>query len=180
MLPIWLQAVFCPAPRILGRAMRPFSLSHSLILRGLGNAIVSRGIPSRDDVVVFLHVCSRNHYANHSLFSGENERELYDWGKKCGNFSVQMAIQEINIYLDNYLARADRWTSGKGTGKAYGAPWELHALHTLCATYHLPLEQAWDVSAAYALALVDVHHEAEGAADLVTERELAAIDRATA
>lgn len=165
------QAAYCQPPKVLGRQLRPFSLSHAYLLRGLGNGFVEKGEGTRAELFTAALICSRTHEANaRALFGGrQSSFWLTVWAAQWHGSRIAREREQFLAYLSDYLTTPEHWEDGDGS--TFRAPWPFHFVHVLTRYYGCTLGQAWDMPVALARCYYDTWAEVEGDKTLVTERE---------
>jgi len=177
------QAAFCQPPIVLGRRLRPFSLSHSYLLAGLENPCLVTGAGLVADLCAAVSICSHGHAENaQRLFNGgpSFDRERREFAKALRVEGEASARAAFDVYLADFCHIPEHWRDEAESGSTFRAPWQFHFVFVLCRDYHMTPEQAWDTPVALARCYYDVMAEVGGDKSLVTAREQALIEQARA
>lgn len=169
------QALYCRPPRVFGRQLKPFSLSHSFILLTLRNGWLKTASGSRSELLHAVWVCSQDHATNASQFLAPPVWRMI-WFGFCSRFyNYSTERRAFMAYLSNYLEVPEHWESGSGSGRPFRAPWQYHFALMLAQECGIPVGQAWDMHVSLARCYYDVLAEQRGDDSLVScrERELA-------
>ena len=166
------QAAFCQAPKIAGRQLLPFSLSHVMLLRGLGNGFATRGDGTRSELLTALLVCSRTHKQNARALFGQKQSilSLIAWAARWPDSRLEPERVAFQAYLSDYLTTPEHWEDGSASG-GFLAPWPYHFVLTLTEHYGCYLDEAWDMPVGLARCYYDVWAETQGDKSLISEKE---------
>jgi hypothetical protein len=172
MVDAFYQAAFCQPARVLGRQLRPFSLSHFYLLRGLGNGYVVNGVGTRSELFTVALVCSRTHRQNaRAMFGGASIWPLMLWAALWPDRRLAGERAKLVAYLADYCKTPEHWEKEGSASKGFRAPWAFHFVRILTDRYGCTLDEAWDTPVSLARCLWDVWAESEGDDSLITEEE---------
>ena len=166
------QAAYCQPPRVLGRQLMPFSLSHVFLLGGLGNGFVTTGNGTRSELFTAAMVCSRTHSENaRALFGGRGPSllRLMAWSLRWPDRKIEAEREAFKAYLSDYCTVPEHWQADEGRG--FQCPWQFHFVMTLTRYFGSTLEAAWNTPVALARCYYDAWAESEGDKSLVTTDE---------
>ena len=102
----YFEKTLLPTPyTVLGKALKPFSIGHFLILRRFNVGIVSDGLTQRtvDDLIFSVFVCCHTYAECRSLlYSGNWDKDIQEW-------AIQFQDQPINwgeqyLLFDRYIS----------------------------------------------------------------------------
>lgn len=162
--------------------LRPFSLTHSLVLPEFGSPLLGVGPVMLGELCLGLAVCSRTRPEIQDVLFGagmESAAKAIRWRRR---YDLETAVASFRIYVADYCVMAHRWTvrNGGKPGRPVGAPWQFHMVRVLCSVYHMTPAEAWETPVALARAYYDTDAEIQGTVRLRTAAEQAAIDRKNA
>ncbi len=109
------QAVLPHPFSIMGRALKPFSFGHFLILRrfGVGFVADAKATLTIEDIIFSLFVCSHTYQdCLELLYSGEWEIKVKEWGK-----AVRMQCKKA--VRTGFVKRASRFLMGRPAVEFY-------------------------------------------------------------
>lgn len=138
-----LKALYAkPAPVILGRRLRPFSLAHRLALTAMGSPFMERDAPiTPADLIAALRIC-----ALHDPFrplTAPSWRDKFQAGRLRHSPSrLERAGREFLAYVDDHTAHPDLWQPPKKAPDS-GIPWPALVATNLVAN---GLPDAWHMS----------------------------------
>lgn len=158
----WAQALLATPPVILGRRLRPFSLSHSALLTEIDSPYAYRGAPADErELFAAVEICARTHAENLAAFGGGFDvRRLRRWRRQWRRVAFTVADASFRQYLADYSRRNKRnETGGDGERRDLGGPIEWHLHRHLTEDRCWADGAAWDCPLNYAWALMDVSHE---------------------
>ena len=166
------QTAYCQPPKVLGRQLLPFSLSHVLLLKGLQNGFILHGSGTRQELFTAVLVCSRTHRENGKrLFGGLLPiLRLALWSALWTDKQIEIETLRFKTYLSDYCTTPEHWESSEGTG-GFRAPWQNHFVLCLCDHYNCTRESAWNTSVSEARCLYDTWAETQGDKTLISEQE---------
>lgn len=163
---VWLTALLKQPPRIMGRQLLAFSLSHSFILERAGNPYWASGACTGAALVEALDICSRTWEENAAWFDRPKFRGLKRLALAFHRKQSATAHAEFVAYLNDYAASTTREQSGEGRDMV--SPWQFRIAAFLIA-HGFTESQAWNMPMVRALCYFDAHDELEGATNLVEE-----------
>lgn len=176
------QAHYYTPPRIFGRRLLPFSVSHYYLLSTLGNAWLY-GEGKRAELFAAVLICSQTDAQNRlALFGGRlsvwrTAAWIWLWRKA----SLDVAGASFRQYIEDSTRTPDRWESdGDKSGARQAVPFAYYMIKSLCEYYGYNEREAWDVAIAKARALYDTVAESMGDDKLITASEQRAIEEARA
>ena len=166
------QAAYCQPPRVLGRQLMPFSLSHVFLLGGLGNGFVTTGNGTRSELFTAAMVCSRTHSENaRALFGGRGPSllRLVAWSWRWPDRKIEPERETFKAYLSDYCTIPEHW-HGEGSGN-FQCPWQFHFVLWLTQHFKCTREQAWNEPVALTRCYYDTWAETQGDKSVVTSDE---------
>ena len=167
---VWAKALFLQPPRVMGTALRPFSLAHGVALLSLGNAFVCGGEITPMDLYMVLQVCRRTREElRRDFFSMALKWRVTAWMLSMNRRQFERAVDAVDVYISDALDAPLRSESQASAKESFAAPYEFHLHRVLCKTYGYAPEAAWNESYITARCLCDTDAEANGDKTLVDE-----------
>lgn len=171
MVDAFFQALFCKPPKVFGRKLRPFSLSHSLILDGLDNESLRGSSERKVDLLHAVWICGNDH--------ATNQRELLDppifrmmvMSHVASAYDYEKEEKRFNQYMNDYMEVPDHWR-GDSSGRPFRAPWQYHFAMSAAQQCGISIDAAWDLPVALARCYYDVWAEQQGDDSLVSRSEM--------
>lgn len=159
----WTQALFARPPLMLGRRLRPFSLSHALLLRATGNPYAYVGAPATvRDLFAAVAICSRGHAENAEAYRrGVRPSVLAAWRRQWRRVEFAVADASFREYIAAHTRRNVRAQVERQGGDTpdISGPVEYYLHRHLTEDRGWPDEAAWDCAYGYAWALLDCSQE---------------------
>ncbi len=185
MLDKWAKAMLLEGhtrPVVLCRALLPYSLGHSFILRASGSPYTRRAVPHREDLIAAVWICSHTWEQLRGGAVWTSVREsVFRWGRAVRKADFARENDAFGDYIEAYLDRPRRWPNPADSQHEIRAPWEMHAVHVLLEIGVARDEDAaWNTPVCRACAWSDVRAEARSLASgqeyrtLMSTREYAA------
>lgn len=164
------QALYYQPGTVFGRQMRPFSLSHSLLLAGLDNGWLKSVDASRSELLHAVWICGQDHAANavQLLNPPLIRMAFFSWKSRKMDYAFER--DSFLQYISDYLTVPEHWESGSG-GKSFRAPWQFHFVMILTQNFGMTINQAWNTPVSLARAYYDVWAESQGDESLVSQNE---------
>jgi hypothetical protein len=179
------EALWPNKVRIFGRTMQPYCIGHALLLHRVRSPFVTQQVPDGDGVpelCLALWICSRTwQKAAAGLWTRRVRWLLKLWNRQLRKPKCAPAIVAAETQFARYVAQA--WDGPSFWEKQHdgpvstpGAPLLANLKVTLMAGMHCSEEKAlsWHVRAA--LFDTAAWGEIQGKVEIVSERELAAIE----
>lgn len=114
-----------PEPwQILGLRLRAFSLGHYKLLKRYGCGFVSDGeaAATREDLILGVLICSMHPQEFRDFIESPTyEKDVQEWGAKCGLFDLNEKAQLFKEYLEAHSVMPLYWE--EKTGGTSGAHW---------------------------------------------------------
>lgn len=164
------QALYCRPPRVFGRALRPFSLSHSFLLSKLKNTWLREASGSRSDLLHAVWVCSHSHEVNADQLQRPPIARMMWFALWSRGYDYAVERQAFLTYLSDYLEIPEHW-EGEKSGRPFRAPWQYHFALILAQECGLSVTKAWDMPVSLARCYYDVLAEQKGDDSLVAVHE---------
>ena len=166
------QAAFCQPPKVAGRQLRPFSLSHVVLLNGMGSGFLDCEKARRSDFLAAVLICSRTHKQNaKALFGGrQGFIRLVLWSLLWPNSRLVKERAVFKTYLADYTTMPEHWDDGT-QGAGFRCPWTFHFAMNLTSHFGHTMDEAWNAPVGLARCLYDVWAETQGDKSLISERE---------
>jgi len=176
----WFQSLMVQPPRICGLQIRPFSLIHEYTLRKLKSPYAVGGAPNVGDLLLALQICARDYRGIVRLMAGDfkpGKAILWAWWIKRRYGGFDTAQRSFLKYMANYselpehleLVEVNGQKVPSGVGESVRAPWEFHLVRTLCHSYRMNHEEAWNCPLSLAKCDFDCWSESNGDKTLVSE-----------
>jgi hypothetical protein len=163
-------------PRIFGRRVLPFSLSHSFLLSGLENGIVHASEGSRSDLLHAVWVCGMDHKSNSANLLNPPLFRMMWFAALSKRYDYETERLKFMQYVSDFLEVPEHW-QGESDGKGFRAPWQFHFVMTAAANFGATIDQAWNMPVALARCYYDVWAESQGDKSLVSQSEIRNIAR---
>lgn len=173
----WFQSLMVTPPKIAGVRLLPYSLAHHAILSGLGSPYSIGGIPSRQDVLIAIQVCSKTWDQNRAWLDNNpaDVTGVMGWLISLGRFSLRRmrwtpfnwraAHDDLMTYIEDYGRVPDHIRSGDVSADDSAeikAPYEWHIVRILCTAYGMTHDQAWNCPLNLAKCYADTWAESNG------------------
>lgn len=175
----FVRALWPDRYRCLGRRLRPLSIGHLLLLRRLGSPLVLGGTPDAADIALAVFICSRPwRRALAAMRRPWLGIRLIPLGVRASWWSAK-AVRGLTAYLRAGMA-GPRWWPVHRPGcepSEMRSPYWLTILVALEAEMGATSDQALDMPVALALWRVAALREREGAIQIVSDEEMAALAR---
>jgi len=178
----WTQALFVTPPLMSGVPLRPFSLSHSVLLRAIENPYAYIGLhATRAELMAAVLVCSRTCEQNRMALFGGAQRQgpLVRWSWRWRRMDLAIADASFRQYVTEHT-RTPQFAEAApdDDAPAIVAPVEWHLHRHLCVDRGWDDAAAWDCGFSYACHLAAVWKESQGGGGLKSEydREMERLD----
>lgn len=164
----WLAAMLCSPPRIMGRRLKPFSLSHSFILECAGNGYCGGDERGAAHFFECVDVCSRDWKGNKKRFArGRFGNYLFKrWVAKNIRGVSEQDVVQMEAYIHNFTVTPPRRSDGGGDELA--SPWQFRVVAWLMSR-GVSEDRAWNMPQNLALCYFYAAGEFEGDKSLVPE-----------
>jgi len=171
-------AATMPEPwQILGLRLRAFSLGHYKLLKRHGCAFVSDGEAAarREDLILGVLICSMKPAEFLEFIeSPDYEKDVQEWGAKCGLFDLNEKAQMFKDYLEAHSVMPLYWE--EKTGGTSGAHWSQSIEVCLRSKLGWTDDEINTHPLSKCFADYLKHAENEGAIKLMTPQEIEFLD----
>jgi len=117
---VFFQSMLVQPPKILGRQLHHFSSYHALLLMLLDNPFFIGGRPTRNDAIELIWICGMEYQdGSQSIFDDRIVKDAFKWGKKTGVFDTDQVIEDVSIYLADYMAFPRLWSKEIGVRESH-------------------------------------------------------------
>lgn len=172
---------FAACPRVIGRTLLPFQVGHAAALDALGSPYICGGVPTFEDAVVAVWVCSR---PSSSIVGADLDvvaRECVRWGRahrRMTDADKAQTVEAIARYVAQHALAPERWDR-PGARKPLRVPWQFAIWHRLCGGEYTRqrMADAWDTPLAIGSAALNCDAAANGDDLLMSDDERDLLDK---
>lgn len=175
MIDVFNNALFTPAPKILGKQLRPYSLAHHFALKALKNPVVLNEDWNRSDLLSAAWVC-RMTFAEirDKVFSNEPDvDEIQEWSKDMAEYDLGMWDQAHTAFIQyiNAFSEVPEHMHEKKP-KPLKHPWEFVVVVEICKNGLAKCaEDVWNMPCGLAHCYYSAIGETYGDDSLISEDE---------
>lgn len=171
-----IEAFFNADHKVLGRKLKPLTLRHCFMLSVAKNPILTGEVPTWEDLIQAVEICSRDsNYFLKGKSPSKLRRYLWDIRLACYNNRLKQ-FSLFSAYLKDYFSPPVYWSSGDS--KPNKVNWIISNVSLLVKMYSMPFEEAWNMTVGEASWWIAAgyNNDPSTSVDIMTDEEIAGIE----
>lgn len=161
----WLTSLMVTPPVILGRRLRPFSLTHSFLLERAGNPFWVGGPRDAEHFFEAVDICAHDLESNRERIAGKVGWKFSRWVAKSFRKLNAREVETFARYMDDHLTCCPRESS---SGREMVSPWQFRLVVDLVRN-GFSESAAWNMPLNLARCYYDARAEMDGDDTLVRD-----------